>query len=141
MLHIAVIFFHLFNVKFLSAFLFFGLAFLKTTGQLFCRMPLSLGFSWCFLVIRLRVCILDRNTIEGKFCSSQCIVRRYRMFICSVTCGRLECFVRVLSARALHYIVTVSLYNNLGGNTLRLYKYPIFHQNFIYLFSHPVMLA
>lgn len=74
MLHLDVnvswVFFNLWQLLDISL-SFTTLAFLMSIGQLFCRLFLNFKVLWCFLMIRFRLCIFNRNDTE--VISSQCI--------------------------------------------------------------------
>lgn len=59
-----------FNVEVLRLSLYFmKVAFLKSTGQLFCSVPQMLGFVWHFLLIIFKLCPLGKNITERMLCS------------------------------------------------------------------------
>ena len=84
-------------------------------------------------MIRLRLCVLGRSATEVKFGSPQRIIQGGTQgAYCSVTCNKLDHLVRVASAKSLHYKVTLFPFIVICGEILlRLYKYPVSHQNFI----------
>ena len=75
------------------------LIFLKSPGQVFCRMSLNFKFVWCFLMIRPWLCVIRKDS-TALMSPSQCIV-----LICY-----LVHLVKVVSARILHCKVTIFLF-------------------------------
>lgn len=60
------------------------LTILKSTGQLFCRISLSLCLFDSSLMVKLRLCIFGMNTREVMLCPSQRFVLGYVASICPI---------------------------------------------------------
>ena len=94
------------------------LTLLRITGRLFLAC-LQFGFPWCFLMIRFRACIFDKDTSKVVMSVSVNPVRRLTILVCFINMNQL---IKVISAKFLHCILWLG--------TLRLCKLSITPQTF-----------
>ena len=110
-------------------FVFPDLGVLKTTGQLFCKMSLSLGLSWFFMA-RLRLCSLER--IPQKW---YCILLDASYLEIYDTSVLLLLFITFLRWSQLDFSTNLPVFlsvtnKDLRRDTLRLCKCPVSSQTF-----------
>lgn len=110
-------------------FVFPDLGVLKTTGQLFCKMSLSLHLSWLFMA-RLRLCSLER--IPQRW---YCILLDASYLEIYDTSVLLLLFITFLRWSLLDFSTNCPVFlsvtnKDLGRDTLRLCKYPVSSQTF-----------
>lgn len=108
-------------------FVFPDLGVLKTTGQLFCKMSLTLGLSW-FFVARLRLCSLERITHKWY-----CILLDASYLMIYDISVLLLLFITFLRWSLLDFSTNLPVFlsvtnKELGRDTLRLCKYPVSSQ-------------
>lgn len=93
-------------------------------------------------MVRTGLCIFDRKTTEVTLAPSVCYIRAYVMSMSPVaaklTFGHLVKIYQVLHCKVT--IFPIGINDILGGDALRLGRYPVPHQTFHFLLYIPLII-
>ena len=106
---------------------FMTMALIKIIGKLFCRMVPQFEFiQWCFLMIRSRLCIFARNTMEVMLCVliASCHVTHDFYLSCNFTWLKWHLPLSSFKINVFFFVISI-----LWEGTLKPCSYPV-HQVF-----------